>query len=63
MLDPMAGLMRRLEGVARKGESLEEYRDFTHRIFKLGDRQPNRILHAGESSYSFAGSSSARSEN
>jgi adenosylhomocysteinase len=32
---------------ARKGESLEEYWDFTHRIFEFGDRGPNMILDDG----------------
>src|SRR5262249_36431973 len=32
---------------ARKGESLEEYWDFTHRIFEFGDRGPNMIRDAG----------------
>src|SRR5262245_62003374 len=32
---------------ARKGESLEEYWDFTHRIFEFGDRSPNMILDDG----------------
>ncbi|HSF03439.1 MAG TPA: adenosylhomocysteinase [Solirubrobacterales bacterium] len=32
---------------ARKGESLTEYWDFTHRIFEFGDRGPNMILDDG----------------
>ena len=32
---------------ARKGESLEEYWEFTHRIFEFGDRGPNMILDDG----------------
>ena len=32
---------------ARKGETLEEYWDFTHRIFEFGDRGPNMILDDG----------------
>jgi len=32
---------------ARKGESLDEYWDFTHRIFEFGDRGPNMILDDG----------------
>ena len=32
---------------ARKGESLEEYWDFTHRIFEFGDRGPNMIVDDG----------------
>src|SRR6186713_1211567 len=32
---------------AWKGESLEEYWDFTHRIFEFGDRGPNMILDDG----------------
>jgi adenosylhomocysteinase len=32
---------------ARKGESLAEYWDFTHRIFAFGDRGPNMILDDG----------------
>jgi adenosylhomocysteinase len=32
---------------ARKGESLAEYWDFTHRIFEFGDRGPNMILDDG----------------
>ena len=32
---------------AYKGESLEEYWDFTHRIFEFGDRGPNMILDDG----------------
>jgi adenosylhomocysteinase len=32
---------------ARKGESLEEYWDFTHRILEFGDRGPNMILDDG----------------
>ncbi len=32
---------------AYKGESLEEYWEFTHRIFEFGDRGPNMILDDG----------------
>ncbi|HEX6210485.1 MAG TPA: adenosylhomocysteinase [Methylomirabilota bacterium] len=32
---------------ARKGETLDEYWDFTHRIFEFGDRGPNMILDDG----------------
>jgi adenosylhomocysteinase len=32
---------------ARKGESLEEYWEFTHRIFEFGERGPNMILDDG----------------
>src|SRR5499425_978827 len=32
---------------AKKGESLEEYWEFTHRIFEFGDRGPNMILDDG----------------
>src|SRR5574338_245953 len=32
---------------ARKGESLTEYWDFTHRIMEFGDRGPNMILDDG----------------
>jgi adenosylhomocysteinase len=32
---------------AYKGESLEEYWDFTHRIFEFGDKGPNMILDDG----------------
>jgi adenosylhomocysteinase len=32
---------------ARKGESLEDYWEFTHRIFEFGDRGPNMILDDG----------------
>ncbi|HEU4370359.1 MAG TPA: adenosylhomocysteinase [Methylomirabilota bacterium] len=32
---------------ARKGESLEEYWEFTHRIFEFGDRGPSMILDDG----------------
>src|SRR5437762_10235415 len=32
---------------AYKGESLEEYWDFTHRIFEFGDQGPNMILDDG----------------
>ena len=32
---------------ARKGETLEEYWEFTHRIFEFGDRGPNMILDDG----------------
>ena len=32
---------------AYKGESLDEYWDFTHRIFELGDQGPNMILDDG----------------
>src|SRR6476661_4007779 len=32
---------------AYKGESLEEYWDFTHRIFEFGDAGPNMILDDG----------------
>ena len=32
---------------ARKGESMEEYWEFTHRIFEFGDRGPNMILDDG----------------
>ena len=32
---------------AYKGETLEEYWDFTHRIFEFGDRGPNMILDDG----------------
>ena len=32
---------------ARKGESLDEYWDFTHRIFEFGERGPNMILDDG----------------
>ncbi len=32
---------------ARKGESLPEYWDFTHRIFEFGDRGPNMVLDDG----------------
>jgi adenosylhomocysteinase len=32
---------------ATKGESLDEYWDFTHRIFEFGDRGPNMILDDG----------------
>jgi len=32
---------------AWKGESLEEYWDYTHRIFEFGDRGPNMILDDG----------------
>src|SRR5262245_49679403 len=32
---------------ARKGESLTEYWDFTHRIFEFGDRGPSMILDDG----------------
>src|SRR5215468_534063 len=32
---------------ARKGESLAEYWDFTHRIFEFGERGPNMILDDG----------------
>ncbi len=32
---------------ARKGESLIEYWDFTHRIFEFGDRGPNMMLDDG----------------
>jgi len=32
---------------ARKGESLTEYWDFTHRIFEFGDRGPNMMLDDG----------------
>jgi adenosylhomocysteinase len=32
---------------ARKGESLTEYWDFTHRIFEFGDRGPNMIVDDG----------------
>src|SRR5687767_8668993 len=32
---------------AYKGESLEEYWEFTHRIFEFGDKGPNMILDDG----------------
>jgi adenosylhomocysteinase len=32
---------------ARKGESLDEYWEFTHRIFEFGERGPNMILDDG----------------
>jgi adenosylhomocysteinase len=32
---------------ARKGESLQEYWEFTHRIFEFGERGPNMILDDG----------------
>ena len=32
---------------ARKGESLEEYWEFTHRIFEFGERGPNMIVDDG----------------
>jgi adenosylhomocysteinase len=32
---------------ARKGESLEDYWEYTHRIFEFGDRGPNTILDDG----------------
>jgi adenosylhomocysteinase len=32
---------------ARKGETLDEYWDYTHRIFEFGDRGPNMILDDG----------------
>jgi adenosylhomocysteinase len=32
---------------ARKGESLEEYWEFTHRIFEFGERGPNMLLDDG----------------
>src|SRR5258706_14660423 len=32
---------------AHKGESLDEYWEYTHRIFEFGDQGPNMILDAG----------------
>jgi len=32
---------------ARKGESLEEYWDFSHRIFEFGDRGANMMVDDG----------------